>query len=188
MSMLKPSFNINYDHFCGYPVSDIELVQYGDFQCRDCVKVYPDIKLLQDMMGHKLKFVFRHFPRPNINPLSLEAAIAAETASLQDKFWYMHDILYENHGSFTRSALVQFAKDIELDMLLYELQREDKKVFRKVIGDFESGVKSGVNITPAFFINGMRYSGPNDFDGLYSTCKLLSAENRNNNNFFNSKS
>jgi protein-disulfide isomerase len=174
--MLKPSFNINHDHFYGYPVSDIELVQYGDFQCRDCWNVYPDIKLLQDMMGRKMKFVFRHFPRPNINHLALEAAVAAETAALQDKFWYMHDILYENHGNLTRPALIQFAKDIDLDMLLFELQREDKKVFRKVISDFESGVKSGVNITPTFFINGLRYCGPNNFEGLYNTCKYLCSQ------------
>lgn len=138
MNMLKSLFNISLDQFFGYSVADIEVIQYRDFQCKDCVNVYADIKLLQDMLGRKMKFVCRHFPRPNINPFALEAAIASEAAALQDQFWHMHDVLYENHGYLTRPVLIQLARNIDLDMLLlYELHREDKKVFRKVIGDFE---------------------------------------------------
>jgi protein-disulfide isomerase len=173
MRMLKPLFDSRTDHFSGSVTASIELVQYGDFYCNNCETVYSEIKLLQEIMVSRLKFVFRHFPLPNIHPVSLEAAIAAEAAALQQKFWHMHDIIFENRQYLTRSALFSFAKEIELDMELYEASREHKKVFQKVINDFESGVKSGVNMTPAFFINGLRYNGSNDFDSLYKECNYL---------------
>lgn len=171
--MLKPVFNTDRDHYFGDPTAAIELVQYGDFQCRKCFEAYHTIKCLQDMMGNNMKFIFRHFPHITRHPLSMETAIAAEAAAMQNKFWYMHDMLFENYGNITRQTLTQFANEIELDPLLYELHREDKKTFRKVISDFESGIKSGVTDSATFFINGLRYNGPAEAGQLYKTCKLL---------------
>ncbi|WP_205514642.1 DsbA family protein [Longitalea arenae] len=171
--MLKPFFNINHDHFSGATTAKIELVQFGDFQSRNCFEAYHIIKFLQFKMGNNLKFVFRHFPRITRHPLSMETAIAAEAAARQNKFWHMHDLLFANYGNITRQALTQFAKEIEIDPLLYELHREDKKVFRKIISDFESGIKSGVTDCPTFFINGLRYNGPIEVGQLYKTCRLL---------------
>ena len=128
------------------------------------------------MMGNNIRFVFRHFPRITRHPLSMETAIAAEAAAMQNKFWHMHDMLFENYGNITRLSLTQYANEIEIDPLLYELHREDKKIFRKVISDFESGIKSGVVDSPTFFINGLRYNGTADAGQLYKTCKLLCTE------------
>jgi protein-disulfide isomerase len=166
--MLHPNFRTDYDHYHGCPLAPIELIEYGDFQCEHCAEVYPVIKWLEDAFGDQLKFVYRHFPVPTRHPLSLQAAVAAEAAALQGKFWYMHDMIYENQKYLTQSSLSEFAREIDLDMRAFEDCREHRKLFRKVISDFEGGVKSGVDGSPTFFINGMRYDGFGDFENLYS--------------------
>ncbi len=166
--MLLPNFRTDYDHFQGSPLAPIELIQYGDFQCAHCADVYPLIKCLQDCFGSMLKFVYRHYPIPVRNPLSLQAAVAAEAAALQGKFWYMHDMIYENQKYLTRASFSEFAREIDLDTRVFEDCREQRQLFRKVISDFEGGVKSGVDSSPTFFVNGVRYDGFDDFDSLYS--------------------
>jgi protein-disulfide isomerase len=168
MGMLHPNFRTDYDHYQGCPLAPIELVQYGDFQCEHCADVYPVIKWLQDSFGNHLKFVYRHYPIPTRHPLSLQAAVASEAAALQGKFWHMHDIIYENQKYLTRTSFSEFAREIDLDSQAFEDCREHRKLFQKVISDFEGGVKSGVDSSPTFFINGARYDGFDDFDSLYS--------------------
>ena len=178
--MLQPLLDETHDHIFGWRFAPVEIVQYGDLQCPHCAAVYPDIKRLQEIMGDLLKFAFRHHPLPQIHPLALDAAIACEMAALQDKFWQMHDIIFENQQYLSRAALTRFAEEIEMDTSLFIDTREYKKMSQKVISDFESGVRSGVNSTPTFFINGLRYNGMNDLDGLMSACRytmlMLEAE------------
>jgi protein-disulfide isomerase len=171
--MLNPNFRSDYDNFLGCPLAPVELVQYGDFQCKHCAEVYPVIKWLLDSFGDFLKFIYRHYPMPTRHPLSLQAAVATEAAALQGKFWYMHDIIYENQHFLTRASLSEFAREIELDTQAFEDCREHRKLFRKVISDFESGVKSGVDCTPTFFVNGIRYDGLDDFENLYSAVENI---------------
>ena len=166
--MLHPNFRIDYDHYQGCPLAPIELIQYGDFQCIYCGEVYPVIKCLQDSFGDLLKFVYRHYPVPTRHALSLQAAVAAEAAALQGKFWYMHDMLYENQKYLTRTSFSEFAREIDLDTRAFDDCLEHRKVLRKVVSDFEGGVKGGVSSSPTFFINGVRYDGFGDFDSLYS--------------------
>jgi protein-disulfide isomerase len=167
MSKLHINFRTDYDHYSGCPLAPIELIQYGDFQCAYCAETYLVIKILQECFGDLLKFVFRHYPMPNHYPLSLQAAIASEAAALQGKFWYMHDMIYENQKYLTRSSFSEFAREIDLDTEAFEDCRYHRKLARKVISDFEGGVKSGVNSSPTFFLNGARYDGLDDFDSLY---------------------
>lgn len=166
--MVHPTFNKDYDHYQGCPFAPIELIQYGDFQCEYCAEAYPVIKWLQDSFGELLKFVYRHYPIPTRHPLSLEAAVATEAAALQGKFWHMHDMIYENQKYLTRTCFSEFAREIDLDVKAFEDCREYRKLHRKVICDFETGVKSGVDSTPTFFILGVRYHGFDDFNSLYS--------------------
>jgi protein-disulfide isomerase len=168
MGHLRTTFRTDYDHFQGCPLAPIELIQYGDFQCEYCAGVYPVIKWLQDSFGAALKFVYRHYPIPTRHPLALQAAIAAEAAALQGKFWYMHDMIFENQKFLTQTSFGEFARQIDLETQSFENCREHRKLFQKVISDFESGVKSGVDSSPTFFINGERYHGFDDFDSLYS--------------------
>ncbi len=171
--MLHPNFRTDYDHFQGSPLCAIELIQYGDFQCEHCGEVYPVIKWLMDSFGDLLKFVYRHYPIPTRHPFSLQAAVAAEAAALQGKFWYMHDIIYENQKYLTCNSFSEFASEIDLDTHAFEDCQEHRKLFRKVISDFEGGVKSGVDSTPTFFINGARYNGFDDFENLYSALQNI---------------
>ena len=169
--MLHLNFTPDYDHYLGCPFAPIELIQYGDFQCEYCAEVYPVIKLLQDSFGDRLRFVYRHYTIPTRHPLSLLAAVATEAAAVQGKFWYMHDMIYENQKYLTRTSFNEFAKEIDMDTKAFEDCREHRKLFRKVISDFESGVKSGVDYSPTFFVNSVRYDGFEDFDNLYSALR-----------------
>jgi protein-disulfide isomerase len=170
MSALKPIVDLSRDHFAGYPSAPIELVQYGDFECGFCATAYSVIKLLKAKMGNRLNFIFRHYPQHNLHALALEAAIAAEAAGMQNKFWAMHDLIFENQKYLSRGMLTRFADEIGLDPTLFENPGSRKLLSRKVISDFESGVRSGVNGTPAFFINGRKYNGFDDYDSLLKTC------------------
>jgi len=169
--MLHPNFRTDYDHFQGSPLAPIELIQYGDFQCKYCGEAYPVIKWLQDSFGDLLKFVYRHYPIPTRHALSLQAAVAAEAAALQGKFWYMHDMIYENQKFLTRASFSQFAREIDLDINAFEDCGRYRKLMRKVLSDFEGGAKGGVNSSPTFFINGAHFDGFADFEGLYAALK-----------------
>lgn len=175
IEMLKHPFDHTRDHYYGYPLAPIELIQYGDFQCENSAAVYPEIKMLQKKMGNQLKFVFRHFPLPAIHPFSLSAAIAAEAAALQGStsFWDMHDMIFENQKYLSHSSFSRFAEEIELNTMMFEADRKDKKLIQKIGSDYESGVKSGVSGTPTFFFNGKKYNGFHDFQSFYKTCQYI---------------
>jgi protein-disulfide isomerase len=171
--MLKNIIEMPFDHWLGKEQAQLELMQYGDFQCQHCADVYPVIKLLLEKLDSDIKFIFRHYPLHSQHALALEAACAAEAAALQGKFWYMHDMIFENQKHLVRSSFSRFAENIELDMRTFEDSCGHKKLIHKVINDFESGIRSGVDSTPTFYINGKKYNGFNDFETLYKTCRYV---------------
>ena len=154
---LRPPVS-NTDHIEGNVDAPIELVEYGDYQCPHCGRAYPIIKALQKEFGDRLKFVFRNFPLRKIHPEAEMAAIAAEAAALQGKYFEMHDIIFENQDALSEEVFPEFARAIDLDQkkFITDLSREDLKT--RVESDFESGIRSGVNATPTFFINGEKYT------------------------------
>ncbi len=156
MSKLKPSVS-NKDHVQGNANAAIELVEFGDYECPHCGRAYPIIKRIQQKMGDKLKFVFRNFPLAEIHPHATHAAIAAEAAAMQNKFWEMHDAIYENQGRMQDADLINHAQKAGLDVKQFEEDFDKESIQQKVEDDFESGVRSGVNGTPSFFINGEKY-------------------------------
>ena len=158
MSKLKPAVN-EKDHFEGSANAAVELVEYGDYQCPHCGHAYPILKKIQAKLGDKLKFVFRNFPLADAHPDAMHAAIAAEAAGAQDKFWEMHDIIFENQASLGDSDLVRYAGKIGLNIERFETDFEKPAFTERVEADFESGIRSGVNGTPSFFINGQKYEG-----------------------------
>jgi protein-disulfide isomerase len=171
--MLRPKFDNEKDHYFGYLLAPVELVMYGDFQCPYCAGAYEETKMLQEVMGNQLKFVFRHYPLPNLHPMALDAAVAAEVASLRDKFWEMHDALFENQKYLSRPALLDLGEQMGLDMTLFEDSRGYRRLARKVTSDFEGGVASGVSGTPTFFVNGLKYNGPAEFRYMQRACRYL---------------
>jgi len=165
MSQLKPPVDKN-DHTEGLPNAPITLVEFGDFECPHCGAAYPVIKEIQKAFKKQLRFVFRPFPLSNVHPHALQAAAAAEAADRQHRFWPMHDMLFENQDRLDRRSLVAYAKALELDLEQFNKDIDDPRIAGKIEASFESGVRSGVNGTPSFYINGSKYNGGNDYDSL----------------------
>jgi protein-disulfide isomerase len=167
---LKPPVS-NKDHIQGNSKAAIELVEYGDYQCPYCGQAYPIIKKIQQIFDTDLEFVFRNFPLSEIHPHARLAAIAAEAAAMQGKFWEMHDIIFENQQNLLSSYLIAYARMIGLDIDQFKTDLKNDACEAKVDADFESGIRSGVNGTPGFFINGEKYNGPWDEDSLSAFIK-----------------
>jgi protein-disulfide isomerase len=158
MTQLIPAIN-SEDHVWGNPASCLELVEYGDYECPYCGRAYPIVKSILQDLGSEIKFVFRNFPLHKIHPNAFAAAVATEAAGLQNKFWEMHDIIFENQRSLGDDYIVLYADRIRLDMVKFERDMQQIHLMEKVRKDFESGIRSGVNRTPTFFINGQKYEG-----------------------------
>jgi protein-disulfide isomerase len=154
------------DHAEGPADAPLILVEYGDYQCPYCGAAYPVVKRLQKRLGKKLRFVFRNFPLTQAHPFARIAAEAAEAAALQGKFWEMHDLLFEQQTLLKPEILPLWAKKIGLDLEKFESDIEQAVVEERIREDRQSGIRSGVNGTPTFFINGARYDGLPDYDSL----------------------
>ena len=146
--------------------ASVTLVEYGDYQCPYCGGVYPVVKRLEKAFGRKLRFVFRNFPLTQAHPYALIAAEAAEAAALQGKFWEMHDLIYENQADLEPDILPVWAEEVGLDLDKFASALKQGVVTKRIKEDRASGIGSGVNGTPSFFIHGTRYDGPPDYDSL----------------------
>ena len=154
------------DHIIGPENAPVTLVEYGDYECPYCGAAQLIVKEVQEVMGNNLRFVFRHFPLTQIHPHAEVAAEAAESAGAQDRFLEMHDLLYANQHLLDPTHLVGFAEELSLDTVKFVRELRDHVHHEHVREDFTSGVRSGVNGTPAFFINGFRYDGSWQFGPL----------------------
>jgi protein-disulfide isomerase len=147
------------DHAAGPADAPVTLVEYGDYECPYCGMAYPVVKAVQRALGNQLRFVFRNFPLAEAHPHARLAAEAAEAAGAQGRFWEMHDVLFENQSALEPADIVGYAQSVGLDLTRFEQDIEAGTYTKKVRDDFRSGVRSGVNGTPTFFVNGERYDG-----------------------------
>jgi protein-disulfide isomerase len=154
------------DHAEGSADAPITLVEYGDYQCPYCRLAYPVVKELQKKLGKNLRFVFRNFPLTQAHPLAEIAAQVAEAAATLGKFWPMHDVIYENQNELSPDALAAWAKDLGLDEKKMEAALNSPAIAKRIKEDRMSGIRSGVNGTPTFFINGARHDGAPDYASL----------------------
>ena len=141
------------DHILGPAHAAVTVVEYGDFQCPNCKQAAPAVKLLLQRFHGRMRFVYRHFPLQEVHPHALQAALAAEAAAAQGKFWAMHDLLFENQAHLELPALHRYAERLELDMARYEAEMADQRYLQRVRENIESGARSGVRGTPGFFVN-----------------------------------
>ncbi len=163
------------DHIQGPETAAVTLVQYGDYECPYCGKAYPIVKEIQRRLGNRLRFVFRHFPLSHMHPHAEHAAEAAEAAAVQDKFWLMHDALYERQRALADAHLVQYAFDLSLDVATFKREMAEHAHANRVREDFLSGVRSGVSSTPTFFINGLRHDDSYDLETLLAAIEAAKA-------------
>lgn len=155
---LKPAVS-NTDHAQGNLNADLVIVEYGDYQCPYCGAAYPVLKELMRQFGSQIKFVFRNFPLSEMHEYARAAALAAEAAALQNKFWEMHDAIYENQQNLNEHLLLELAEELKLDIPQFKSDLKSSALKAKVDEDFESGVVSGVNGTPSFYVNGKKFEG-----------------------------
>lgn len=147
------------DHSMGPVDAPVTLVEYGDFECSICGRAYPVVKELLGTYEGKIRFIFRNFPMKTIHDNAYDAALAAEAAGLQGKFWEVYHLFFRNQESLEKSNLLKYAASAGVDEAGMLADMESDAVKQKVKEDFRSGVISGVNGTPTFFINGVRYNG-----------------------------
>jgi protein-disulfide isomerase len=147
------------DHSQGSADAPVTLVEYGDFECSLCGKAFPVLKELLSTYEGKIRFIFRNFPMKTLHPNAYDAALAAEAAGLQGKFWEIHSIFFKNQDNLEKPQLFRYAASTGADAERLKADMESEAVRAKVKEDFRSGVISGVNGTPTFFINDIRYNG-----------------------------
>jgi protein-disulfide isomerase len=154
------------DHIQGPADAPVTLVEYGDYECPYCGAAYPIVKEVQARLGQQLRFVVRNFPISTSHPHAEHAAEAAEAAAAQDRFWEMHDLLYENQQHLGDQDLHTDADRLGLDVARFDRELAEHVHAARVHEDFLSGVRSGVNGTPGFYINGTRHDDSFDIETL----------------------
>jgi protein-disulfide isomerase len=144
-------------HIKGNPEATVKLVEYSDLQCPACASFQPFVKDLVEQYGESLSFEYKHFPLP-IHPFAIQAAVAAEAAGQQDKFFEYHDLLFVNQAVWSKSATPQvffmkYAEELELDMDKFKRHMRSSVIKDKVETQFKEGQDRGVTGTPTFFLN-----------------------------------
>jgi protein-disulfide isomerase len=154
------------DHLIGPEDAPVSLVEYGDYQCPYCRAAHPIVLELLHRMRDEIAFCFRHFPITTIHPFAEVAAEAAEAAGAQGDFWTMHDWIYQNQKTIAPDDLRRAARLLGLDGERFDTDLASHRLAPRVREDFLSGVRSGVNGTPTFFIDGVRHDGGWDLESL----------------------
>ena len=153
------------DHAQGPSTAPTTLVEYGDYQCPSCGDAYAIVKKLQRHLGGQLRFVFRNFPL-EMHPHAEHAAETAEFAAVHDKFWEMHDLLFEHQTDLTDASLLKLASKLKLSSADLKAALEKRTYAAHVKTDLDGGIRSGVSGTPMFYINGGLYEDAYDYETL----------------------
>jgi protein-disulfide isomerase len=137
----------------------VTLEEFGDYQCPPCGALHPSLKKLKQEFGANLNFVFRNLPLTAIHKNALAAAQAAEAARVQNRFWEMHDFLYENQDLWKddinpRTIFLKFAADLGLDTARFARDMDDKQVKLRIEADQTAAAELGINVTPTVLIDG----------------------------------
>jgi protein-disulfide isomerase len=163
--------NIGSDHIRGSINAPIVIVEYGDYECPYTGMAYPVVQDIMKQFGDKIYFVFRNFPLNDIHPHAQHAAEAAEAAAAQDKFWQMHDYLFEHQKALDDHHLLEYAQKVGLDIDKFKQEMSGHVYASLIYRSLKSGINSGVEGTPTFFINGERYEDSWDLDTFTSFLK-----------------
>jgi protein-disulfide isomerase len=171
------------DHVEGNKSAKVTLIEYADFQCPSCAAAYPVLNNLKEKYKEDVQFVFRNFPLISIHPNAFSAARAAEAASKQDKFWEMHDKLFETQNLWGQISTNQqttfegYAKELGLNLEQFRADYSSEDVANKINRDASSGSQFSVQGTPTFILNGQKIENPRDQAGYE---KVLDEAIKNN--------
>jgi protein-disulfide isomerase len=164
------------NHVIGTNTTGVALVEYGDYQCPACGQFYPIVKQLQATYANKISFRFANFPLVQIHQHAMEGARAAEAASLQNKFWEMHDILYENQTTWSQASnpsayFEQYAAQLGLNLTKFKQDMASQAVLNTINADVGQVQALGGSGTPTFVINGKKVE--NNPSSLEAFSKLI---------------
>lgn len=154
------------DHFKGSSKATVILLEYGDFECHRCVEAFNILDSALRWLDNSVCFVFRHCPDVERHPRAFSVAQAAEAAGSQGKFWEMHESLFLHSPNLDAPEVIGYAKQLGVSLDLFKRELLEHTHARKVNADCAAAVEHGVHETPAFFINGVRYTGNCDLDSL----------------------
>jgi protein-disulfide isomerase len=174
---LRPPVS-EHDHAAGSASAPLTLVEYGDYQCPHCAAADLVVRAVQKEFGSKLRLIFRNFPLAEMHPAAEPAAEFAEGASVQGKFWEAHDAIFawsRRHGppSLGPDAFDAIAHTLKLDAEQLDAAITEHRFLERIKNDFNGGVRSGVNGTPTFFINGTRFDGAPTLEELSEALNAL---------------
>ncbi|MFG2059208.1 DsbA family protein [Micromonospora sp. NPDC048930] len=157
------------DHARGPADAPVTIVEYGDFQCRFCGAAYRNLAEVLRQRADTVRLVYRHFPIANVHPYAENAAEAAEAAGRRERFWEMHDWLYEHQDQLDPVHLSLGVEQLGLPPEEVGAEVGRQAHADRVRRDFVGGIRSGVNATPTLFVNEVRH------DGGYDLADLLAA-------------
>jgi protein-disulfide isomerase len=177
VSTLHPPIT-DQDHSIGSAAAKCTLVEYGDYQCPSCGEAYPIVKRLRQQFADDIRFVFRNFPLSEMHAQAEHAAETAMFAGKSGKFWEMHDLLYEHQQRLGDDGLFDLAGGLQLDVDRLRESLAARTYMPAVKADFMGGVRSGVNGTPTFFINGQRHDAGFDLETLSTAIQALKSSAR----------
>ena len=160
------------DHVHGPEDAPYTLVEYGDYECPNCGRLYVILRDLQRDIPSQLRIVFRHYPLSGIHRHAEQAAEAAEAAGAQGKFWEMHALLFERQQALHTKDLIRYAGELSLDVERFRDELKNETHSERVRADFLAGVQNGVYGTPGLFLNGVRYDDAWDKESLRSRLKI----------------
>jgi protein-disulfide isomerase len=159
------------DHAHGPEDAPYTLVEYGDYECPDCGRLYVILRDLQNDIASRLRVVFRHYPLSGIHHHAQQAAEAAEAVGAQGKFWEMHTLLFERQDALRTKDLIRYAGELSLDVERFRNELKNATYSERVRADFIAGVQNGVNHTPGLFLNSVRYEGNWDRESIETLLK-----------------
>lgn len=166
-SSSKGNTNLVTQHVQGQGTAGVTIVEYGDYQCPYCGQYHPTLKQVMAQYGDKIKFQFRNFPLTSVHQNAFAASRAAEAAALQDKYWEMHDVLYQTQASWSNSSdpssiFAQYAKQLGINEAQFKKDYASSKVNDTINADLAEGTKLKITGTPSFFVNGKQTQISND--------------------------
>jgi protein-disulfide isomerase len=161
------------DHSIGSLHAPVTVLEYGDFECPNCRQAAPAVKLLLERFAERVRFVYRHFPLEEVHPHAVRAAEAAECAGGQQKFWPMHDLLFDNQAHLKLQHLHHYAERLDLDIARFTAEMDDEIYLQRVREHMTGGRDSGVRGTPTFFVNGVIHDVSYGLHGLFDAVESV---------------
>lgn len=148
----------------GVATAPVTIAEFAEFQCPFCQNVNPTLQQIEGRYKDRVRFVWKHLPLVSIHSHAMDAAVAAEAARKQNRFWEYHDKLFANQKQLEPDDLRRYAQELGMDLARFDRDRQNPELKTRVLEDMAEATQLGVTSTPTFFINGRLVSGAMPFE------------------------